>query len=303
MTGRCLICLAPARGDYHAGCAQELFATNTAPSLDIQLAKLHTLALAMVGSTSISGMQRKISLRLDADRNTLQVATTDGRYILKPRAQTFPCLPENEHVTMRIGQLVELDVPPCGLVRLNEGSLAYIVRRFDRSSLGKRPQEDFCQLAGVSPKQKYEGSAEGCFKLLDKFAAEPGIDKLKLLRRFMFAWWTGNGDLHLKNLSLLTIEGRPALSPVYDLLCTRLVIADDPLALPIVGKKDNLGPQAWSRIAAYAGIPDKALARLAQTFARALDRAIALVEHSFLPEDMKQVYVDLLRARVATFTG
>lgn len=300
---RCLVCLAPARSDIHAACSQGLFGAGTAPRLDVQLSKLHTLALAMVGTTSISGLQRKISLRLDSERNTLQVATGNGLYILKPQAQTFPNLPENEHVTMRIAQLVGLEVPSCGLVRLTDASLAYIVRRFDRTAERKRAQEDFCQLAGLSPKEKYEGSAEACFKLVDRFASEPGVEKLKLLRQFMFAWWTGNGDMHRKNLSLLTVDGRHALSPVYDLLCTRLVIADDQLAMPLAGKRDNLGPTAWSKIAAYAGIPDKALARLAQTFARALDRAVALVEHSFLPEDMKQVYVDLLRARVATFTG
>ena len=39
-----------------------------------------------------------------------------------------------------------------------------------------------------------------------------------------FCWWTGNGDMHLKNFSLLTgPDGTVRLSPAYDLFCTRLV--------------------------------------------------------------------------------
>lgn len=50
----------------------------------------------MVGHTSISGIQRKISVGLSRDRSTLQVAIEGGRYVLKPQAQTYPHLPEND---------------------------------------------------------------------------------------------------------------------------------------------------------------------------------------------------------------
>ena len=39
---------------------------------------------------------------------------------------------ENEHVTMRPAGIVGMEVPPCGLFRLKDGSLAYLVLRFDR---------------------------------------------------------------------------------------------------------------------------------------------------------------------------
>jgi len=298
----CLICLENAGADsVHKACAQELYGSDKAPHLDVELAKLHTLGLAMVGHTSISGIQRKISLSHNAGRNTLQVAVDGGRYILKPQAQTFPNLPENEHVTMRLAELVGLAVPKCGLITLKDGTLAYLVKRFDRTETGKLRQEDFCQLAGKSPKEKYDSSVEQCFKLVDKFASEPGIEKLKLLHLMMFLWWTGNGDMHLKNFSVLTTDGVHALSPVYDLLCTRLVIPGDQLALSIAGKKDKLTPRVWLDLAKYAGIPAKAYERLAKGFKSAQDDAVGLVGRSFLPGEMREAYVDLLGSRVRTF--
>lgn len=297
----CLVCLKDVdTQQVHKACATRLFGALAPPSLNIELAKLHTLGLAMVGHTSISGIQRKISLRHGSGRNTLQVAVDGGRYILKPQAQTFPNLPENEHVTMLLAELVGLNVPPCGLIELTDKTLAYIVKRFDRADIGKLRQEDFCQLAEKSPKEKYDGSAELCFRLLDKFASEPGIEKLKLLRLMMFTWWTGNGDMHLKNFSVLTTEGIHALSPVYDLLCTRLVIPDDQLALPVQAKKDRLTPRVWRELARYAGIPEKAYMRLAGSFRKVEAPAVALVQASFLPVEMKAAYVDLLRSRTGT---
>ena len=104
----------------------------------------------------------------------------------------------------RTGRPVEIagvEHPACGLLTLADGSLAYVVRRFDRpDGGGKLRQEDFCQ-----------------------YATEPAVESLKLFRQMVFCWWTGNGDMHLKNFSLLTgPDGTVRLSPAYDLLCTRV---------------------------------------------------------------------------------
>ncbi len=299
----CRICLDDVGGDdtYHPRCARSLFGAPHAPRIEIELAKLHTAGLAMVGHTSISGIQRKISVGLSTDRATLQVATEGGRYILKPAGETFPHLPENEHATMRLAALAGIEIPPCGLVSLADGSLAFLTRRFDRLDSGRKVrQEDFCQLVEKSPKEKYQGSAELCVRLLRRYASEPLIEILKLYRLLVFAWWTGNGDLHLKNLSIVSGEdGRHRLSPAYDLLCTRLVIPDDPLALPVGGKRDRLDRSTWLELADYAGLRRPAAERVLDTLASRLEPALGAVGRSLLPADMREAYARLLEARTA----
>jgi serine/threonine-protein kinase HipA len=267
--------------------------------VDVELAKLHTVAQAMVGHTSISGIQRKISVGLSIDRATLQVAAEGGSFILKPQAQTFPNLPENEHVTMRIGALAGIEIPPCGLVHLRDDSLAYIVRRFDRTPRhGKLLQEDFCQLAELSPKQKYEASAERCARVVRDYATEPVIEMMKLFRLIVFTWWCGNGDMHLKNFSLLRgTDGVYRLSPAYDMLCTSLVIPGDPLALSVSGNKEDVRPREWRAFAQYCGLPEKAAARAIADVRDALAPAVELVGRSLLPADMKERYTELLTKR------
>jgi serine/threonine-protein kinase HipA len=287
-------------GDYHPRCLRALFGTTRVPTLDLETSKLHTAALAMVGHTSLSGIQKKISVNLSADRATLQVAAVGGRYVLKPQAGTFPALPENEHVTTQLAKLVGIEVAPNGLVSLKDDTLAYIVRRFDRLPDGRKlRQEDFCQLAELPPKDKYDGgSAELCVKLIRKYADEPPVELLKLFRLLLFTWWTGNGDMHLKNFSLLTGEdGITRLTPAYDLVCTRLVIPDDQLALPLQGKKDNLRRGVWRRFAEYCALPDKVAVRLLDKQVSVLEDATALIDRSVLPDDQKETYKQLIAER------
>lgn len=303
MSRVCRICLENVRGeaDYHVRCLRALFGSAKVPHLDIELGKLHTAALAMVGHTSLSGVQKKISVGLSADRETLQVEAEGGRYILKPQTETYPFLPENEHVTTQLARLVDIEVAPSGLVSLKGGSLAYVVRRFDRLPTGKKlRQEDFCQLAEKSPKEKYDGSAEFCVRLLRKYATEPLVEILKLYRLMLFIWWSGNGDMHLKNFSLLTGEdGITRLTPAYDLVCTRLVIPNDPLALPIVGKKDRLDRADWLEFAKYCNLPEKPAMRVLDDLTAATDKATALIDRSFLPADQKKEFGVLVMERAA----
>jgi serine/threonine-protein kinase HipA len=253
----------------------------------------------MVGRTSISGVQRKISLALSPDRATLQVAIEEGRYLLKPQAGTYPALPENEHLTMRLAALAGIEVPALGLVRLTDGSLSYLVARFDRLPTGRKlRQEDFCQLAELPRSHKYQGSAELAVRLVRRFASEPGIEVARLYRRFVFSWIVGNGDLHLKNFSLLTGEdGLHRLSPAYDLVSTRIVLPDDALALPVGGKRDHLIFQTWLGFAAYCQIPERTARKWLRDLTQTLSGATPLIERSFLPDEAKEAYRSLVATR------
>lgn len=298
---RCWSCGAPIDGDdrYHPECLRALFGTSRLPSIDIDSAQLHTLALAMVGHTSISGVQRKLSMRLDQARQTLRVAIDGGNFLLKPQAGTFPHLPENEWLTQRLATLVGIEVPNCALVRLRDGKPAYLVSRFDRTNTGEKlAMEDFCQLAELGPGAKYASSAEQCGKLVRRYASEPLVELLRLYRRFVFAWWIGNGDMHLKNLALLRhVDGRYRLSPAYDQLNTRLVLPNDQQALPICGKRDNIKDETLRELAKRFGIGPKAAERVLSSLRQALPEALLRIADAPLPEAMRDAYAETLMAR------
>lgn len=303
----CRICLedVPGNDDYHPRCLRKLFKTSKVPTLDVETDKLHLAALEMIGHTSLSGIQKKLSVNLDMRRVTLRVAAEGGLFILKPQTE-LNALPENEHVTTRLAQLVGIKVATNGLVALKDGTLGYVARRFDRLSDGhKVRQEDFCQLAEKSPKEKYDGSGELCVRLLHRYASEPLIEILKLYRLLVFSWWCFNGDMHLKNFSLLADEnGFLKLTPAYDLLCTRLVLTTDTtLALPIDGKKGDLRRNTWLKFARYCQLPEKSAKRVLDKQLSVRDEAARLIDRSFLPVEQKDTYKALIAERTVTLGG
>ena len=308
MVERCTICLAAledemsASGGVHAKCARALFGTSTVPSIELDPEQLYLFGQQMAGRTTLSGVQSKVSLGWH--QKTLRVRAPIGAYILKPQSATYPELPQNEHVCMRIAELAGLEVARCGLVRLSNDSLALIVARFDREGERRIPMEDFCQLSEKLPREKYDGSAELCARIVKRFAAEPRIDALRLFRQVLISWWIGNGDLHLKNLALLSRDPlRPKLSPAYDMLSTQLVIAGDPLALPVRGKRANLDRADWLAFAEYNELPPKLAKLELERISSALPAALALVEASFLRAEFRAALADSMTARARTLAA
>lgn len=86
-----------------------------------------------------------------------------------------------------------------------------------------------------------------------------------LYLQFVFAWLTGNGDLHAKNASILeTRPGTWTIAPVYDIPCT-LLYGDDTMALTVAGKDKNLKARHWQDFADSIGLPQRAAASANKT--------------------------------------
>lgn len=304
----CAICLLQTTNDaeYHPACIEMLFDTSSLPSLKVNVQELYALAAKMAGKMSISGVQEKVSLTLSKDKRSLEVTASGGRYILKPEPHRYSSVPQIEHLTMRLASLTSIEVPPFGLMRLNDGSLAYVIKRFDRLDDGTKLQvEDFCQLSEKPIRDKYQGSAELCVRLLRTYASEPLIEIRKLYILLLFSWWTGNSDLHLKNISLLTTrDGIRRLSPAYDLVSTRLVLPeDDKLALPIGGRDQKFTRRKWLDFAEYCEIPERAATRILAAQIAAFDTAKSLIADSFVSVDAKEKFVQILDENTNVLKG
>jgi serine/threonine-protein kinase HipA len=299
----CLICLdvtppdAPG-GLYHVACLRRLFGVEAAPSIDLDLQHLPVRVAPEIGKMSISGMQRKALMRLSRDKTSLVVATKRSRYILKPQLETYAHVPENEHVSMRIAALAGVTIPHLGLVHLADGSLAYVIRRYDRKARTKLHQEDFCQLAGRPAHERMKGSHEECAAIVARTAAEPEAELRRLFRHQLVAYWIGNGDLHLKNLSMLRGEdGAYRLAPAYDLICT-WIYGDTSLSLPVEGKTRDLRRRRWLDFAEqHARMTRREAAAIIDEVLACTAEAIALLGRSRLPEMLRRDYERVLRKR------
>ena len=119
-----------------------------------------------------------------------------------------------------------------------------------------------------------------------------------MFQRFLFSWWIGNGDLHLKNLALLADRGPYRLSPAYDLLSTALVIPNDTLALPIGGKRQGLTARTWRAFGKYAGLRAPSISRSTRALVQSWSACEQLIANCFLPDDLKDTLSGLMESRL-----
>jgi serine/threonine-protein kinase HipA len=264
---------------------------------------------------SISGVQVKYSLRLEG--NELQLTNAGGQYILKPiPTGTFKFLdqaPANEHLTMQIAkQLFKMDVPANALMDFKDGSPAYIVRRFDQTDKLKIQQEDFAQIAQMSSEThgknyKYNLSYEEIAELIQKYIPTYKLALEKFFRMLLFNYLFSNGDAHLKNFSAMqSAQGDYMLTPVYDLLCTRIHSpTESDLALDLM-KEDFSDAyksygfytyQDFYQFGQKIGIKDSRVIKILASFITSKKSVHQLIEQSDLNHECKKLYADYYEDR------
>lgn len=196
----------------------------------------------------MAGVQDKVS----AAMLTLP-ATSSGRdAILKLTPPEYPYLVENEAWFLALGKTAGLRVPRFRLVKDRVGETGLLIERFDRDVVDGRAVrfavEDGAQVLGLYPADKYRVSSEQVVRALCEVCAAPRVAARDLFRLVLFAWLTGNGDLHAKNASIIDRDGEWRVAPAYDLPCS-LPYGDDTMALTLAGRDHDLSRKAFLEFA------------------------------------------------------
>ncbi|MBU6454294.1 MAG: HipA domain-containing protein [Cyanobacteria bacterium REEB67] len=226
---------------------------------------------------SLAGVQLKFSAILNrAETFTIPTDGMGGSWILKLPSESHPHLPEIEHAMLSFAKLVGIDVPEIKLVPTvsvvglpeqfgNTIADSLAVKRFDRNEDGSRIHiEDFAQVYNVYPKDKYEKAGYGHIaKVLWAEAGE--VCFTEFVRRLVFTVAIGNGDMHLKNWSLIyTNPLKPSLSPAYDFVPTIGYISRETLALNLGGTKEfnDVTIDKFKKMAKQAGASERLTANI-----------------------------------------
>ena len=311
---KCLYCyqeLKEGQRDYHPACARRFFGSTTPPVLPYSRQNISELASEVIRSrTTLTGVQPKLSMDINRggrdEPDRLTIVGLWGRYILKPKSDTYPWLPEDEDLTMHLATLARIQVVPHALIRFSDGELTYITRRIDRDDDGRKYlMEDACQLSERLSADKYKSSYENVGKLIRRYSSMAQLDLVNYWELVVFSWLTGNSDMHLKNFSLLSlVPGLYTLAPAYDLLNVHLLF-DDPeeLALTLDGRKRKLTRQNFENAMRTTGLDDKVIGNILQKFQKVQPRWEAFIDQSFLPEELRERYKAEISQRLAVLTS
>lgn len=306
---RCLFCYDKITNDeqikneYHRRCSLKFFGSKVPPKIEYSQDDMLELAEKVVKSQkTVTGVQPKLSLARkkmteDSSIERFTIVGLWGQYILKPQTELYKELPEIEHLTMRLANSVKINTVPHSLIRLKSGELAYITKRVDRSKKRKFHMEDMCQLTERQTEHKYKGSHEQIANAINLYASNPGLDKVNFFELVLHSYLTGNNDMHLKNFSLLKNEkSEYTLCPAYDLVASELVVEgdDEELALNLNGKKKKLKMNDFKIAMETSGINQKAAQNIFAKFSGIKETWVEIIEISFLSEEMKKAYKEML---------
>ena len=189
---------------------------------------------------SLSGVQPKLGVIRDGERYVGRTKDHDTHIIAKLPVVGQPLLPEVEDLSLRLARAAGVDTCEAALEPLERLGRQHgydlgdatartnflAVTRFDRSPAGRIHVEDFAQILGCAPEDKYGRGPDGLrISYLDMAAvllAEPSMGEPavhELLRRIVVNEMIGNADMHLKNLGVRYLDGiTPTLSPAYDVV-------------------------------------------------------------------------------------
>lgn len=228
---------------------------------------------------SLAGVQLKFSA-IEGARGGLTIPAkgVGGSWIVKLPSDKYEGIPENEYSMMTLARMIGMRVPAVELVAMKDiGGLpeeisamsgkAFVIERFDRLSDGSAVHmEDFAQIFGVYPKDKYKkASAANIAKVI---AIESDQEDIReYVRRLTFNTLIGNADMHLKNWSVYYPDRRTArLAPAYDFLSTIPYLPDNSAALKYsrTSRFDEFNEDELVHLAGRAGVPKALVLEVAE---------------------------------------
>ena len=267
-----------------------------------------------VGRISLSGVQPKASLILNADNQLVKPDEGErGCYILKPAPSSYSLLerkfcPANEHVSMQIAsQVYHIETAANALCFFRDGEAAYITRRFDVAPDGsKYQQEDLASLGGLTKANggsdyKYSHlSYEECADLIRRYTTAASVELLKFFRLVIFNYLILNDDAHLKNFSLINRgDGEYHLAPAYDLINTslhlyepRIFALDKGLFREGMTMTDThtVNRADFEEFGRRIGLAPRLVKRELDVFSADQPLAKELISRSFLSDKLKRYY-------------
>ena len=312
MSKKCLYCYKEldTEIDFHASCSARFLGSSQPPVLDYTMSEMSELAKEVVeSSVTVPGVQPKLSLGFIKDvlqdggkGHLIVMGALGGNYILKTQNDTFPQMPENEHLTMRMAELCGISVVPSSLIRLKSGELSYITKRIDRTKTGEKIHMlDMFQI--LEAFDKYKSSMEKVGKAVAEHSSNTLMDLLRLFEVAIFSYITGNNDMHLKNFSLILNNEEWLLSPAYDLLNVNLHLPEDneETALSINGKKRKLTKADFINLGLKFQLTEKQILNTFKRFIKAEKKMKQEIKLSFLSQENQEKYMDLLENRLFLF--
>lgn len=234
------------------------------PAVEIDAALDFSALLGEGGArdrVALAGAQDKVSGRMIS----LPARSAGKQFILKLNPPEYPHVVENEAFFLAAARACGIPAVEARVLTDRRGNTGLLVTRFDRVTSADGAEalavEDGCQVLDRWPADKYSVTTGQVFSALADLCAARLVAARELFRQLCFALLTGNGDLHAKNVSIMSASDREwRIAPAYDLPSTAFY-GDRTLALTLEGKRSNVSRRTLLDFAESLGLRRPGAAR------------------------------------------
>jgi serine/threonine-protein kinase HipA len=231
----------------------------------------------------LAGVQDKAS----AQMISFHASKADVEYLIKFDPPEFRHLCRNEQFFLERAKKLKIDVGHSRLITDSSGAEALLVRRFDRNMKELIHVEDGAQVLGRYPADKYNLSFEEVAQGLIRATLSPLASSINLLTQLAFAWLTGNGDMHAKNLSIVGRHPGNLVAPMYDLPSSLFYPDLDPELALNVGGYSTLTVKRFTEVGRFLGLPLPSVENIRRRVLTVTKEVADEVDNGALPFDPK----------------
>ena len=224
---------------------------------------------------SISGMQPKLGLIEEGGRYVARKRNGVTRIIGKLPQIDRDLLPEVEYLSLQLADAAGIRVCDVTLESLTKldfdhgytigGSPNFLaVKRFDRAGATRIHCEDFAQVLGIDPQNKYSGASYAAMAAMMMRYPTMGEKAVhQLLRQIVVNELIGNYDGHLKNFCVIYPDDtHPELAPAFDIVAWSVYLDGHGSALPLYRQDthqqpNKITPATLREFCARVDVPEK----------------------------------------------
>lgn len=277
--------------------------------------RIQNMPRVSLGSTapkkmSLAGAQEKLLVSCVDGTLYEPVGTQISTHILKPDALSdfYPNSSVNEWYCARVAQKMKLSVPEVQLRYVP--SPIYIIKRFDRQKVNGKVKRlhtlDAAQALSISAGSKYKMAGAKSLNDVIQITRSKIKSRLSIFRWVVLNALIGNGDAHLKNLSLFSSAGGYELTPFYDLVSTAswrgAEWLDEELSFAIGDAVcfGDLKLDHFKQLSEEIGLPPKIAEKEVSMMIKSIEKAADDVLHEFedkrIPSSQRASQLNMIRS-------
>lgn len=285
-------------------CSPEKYSTTGLNKLSRGLKRLDPFEDALLCEQPGGDLQLNWSLpwgfgQVRSGREHMEATQKQGKFILIPPAKQFLQSSENIDLSMRLAAWCTLEVPTHGMIYNRDETLTYFVeapaKRVPLIAAGSA-------IPGLGKPREPE-TVEGIVALLDHACTFPVVEKYHFFRRLLFSWLIGYQTQSWKDYYLLRQPHKTTLAPPLLFANTQLFYGrqERELGLSMQGIWAGFEAEHFTGYLGreVLGLSPEAVQYVLSVFKKVYGPWRNLVRQSFLSEELKEQYLDVIVGRLS----